>query len=131
MGGRLPRRRILLAGGQFGGNPDDDDMSSDDAVRRLANWRRMLRMLSIKAKKGGGDDGEESFDNDDEDDVDANGGMERNERVVVECRMPRSISRSSSRTMGGRLLATAWDRRTRRKRTRRRGASEYAGDAPS
>ena len=43
-------------------------------------------MLSIKAKKGGGDDGEESFDNDDEDDVDANGGMERNERVVVECR---------------------------------------------
>ncbi len=43
-------------------------------------------MLSIKAKKGGGDDGGESFDDDDEDDVDADGRMERNERVVVECR---------------------------------------------
>ena len=77
-------------------------------------------MLSIKAKKGGGDDGGESFDDDNEDDVDADGRLERNERVAVECRdhrMPRSISRSSSRMMGRRLLATAWDRRTRRKRT--------------
>ena len=43
-------------------------------------------MLSIKPKKGGGDDGGESFDDDDEDDVDADGRMERNERVVVKCR---------------------------------------------
>ena len=84
-------------------------------------------MLSIKAKKGGGDDGEESFDNDDEDDVDANGGMERNERVVVECR-----DRYRDRRRG------RWvDDYSRRRGIDARGgrglddASRYAGDAPS
>jgi hypothetical protein len=90
------------------GNPDDDDTSSDDAVSRLANWRRMLRMLSIKPKRGGE-------------------MMEENHSTMTTRMMSMSMgewsgtsassSNAAMRTMGQRLLVTAWDRRTRRKRT--------------